>query len=172
MQVSPARIVVQSPAVQEGQPIPREHTADGPNTSPALSWSNVPAGAKELVVALVGLDDKPQVAERTPMLYWVVYNIRPTVTGLQAGFPAVEVITAPPELDGAFQAYTVFDRPGYRGPQPPPGMPYRYRFTVYALDMHIELEQALGANAVVRALAGHIIGEGGLVVTYERALRQ
>jgi len=171
MQAVPARIVVQSPALRDGQPIPRDYTADGPNTSPALSWSGVPANAKELVVALEGLDEHSPIASRNPMLYWVIYNIRPAVTGLQAGFPAVEVITAPPDLDGAFQAYTVFDRAGYRGPQPPVGQLYHYRFNVYALDVHLDLEQALGANDVVRAIGGHVIGEGGLTVTYERQLR-
>ena len=32
-------ITVTSPTVKEGQPVPRQHTPDGRNDSPALTWS-------------------------------------------------------------------------------------------------------------------------------------
>ncbi len=69
------RIIVESPTLKDGQPIPREYTADGRNTSPPLTWRNVPPGTKELVVAFIDQDERPQVLTRVPMLHWVVYNI-------------------------------------------------------------------------------------------------
>ena len=33
----PQRIIVESPTVKAGQPMPREHTADGANTSPTMA---------------------------------------------------------------------------------------------------------------------------------------
>ena len=49
-----ATIVVESPVLKANQPIPRDYTADGRNMSPPLTWSNLPAGTKELAVRLRG----------------------------------------------------------------------------------------------------------------------
>ena len=170
-QTQPQRIEIQSPTLRAGQPVPIEHTADGPNTSPALTWSNVPAGAKELVVAVEDQDADTKVPSLIPLLHWVVYRIPPAAKGLAAAFPPQEVINAPQELFGACQAYTVFDTPGYRGPQPYPGELHHYRFSVYALDAQLNLEPGLGANEVLRAIKGHIIGQGDMIVTFERKPR-
>ena len=43
-QAEPQKITVSSPVLKDGQPMPKDYTADGKNISPPLSWSNVPAG--------------------------------------------------------------------------------------------------------------------------------
>src|SRR6187397_3056268 len=43
-------ITVTSPTVKEGQPVPRQHTPDGRNDSPAITWSGVPSAARSLMV--------------------------------------------------------------------------------------------------------------------------
>ena len=43
-------IVVESSTMQPGQPIPRDHSPDGRNESPPLSWRNLPAAARQLAV--------------------------------------------------------------------------------------------------------------------------
>lgn len=166
--VKPAPLIVESTVLREGQPIPQEYTTDGRNLSPPLSWRNVPPAAKELVVAVEDLDFRTDIPAQRPMMHWVIYSIPPIARRLEEGFPTMEALTAPPELDGAYQAYTAFDRAGYQGPRPDPGERHRYRFSVYALDQPLGLESGRSARAVMEAIDGHVIAEGHLTVTYER----
>lgn len=170
-QKRPAQIVVEAPALKAGAAVPRDYTADGHDRSPALNWHDVPPATRELAVVMVDLDETSPVTPGQPIIHWVVYRIRPTVTALKAGLPVQEFVLLPPDTDGAFQAYTMYDAAGYRGPQPPPGKAHRFTFTVYALDRPLGLPQAAAASQVVKAIAGHVIGEGSIVVTYQRKPR-
>src|SRR5438477_1652229 len=147
-----ARIVVESAEMKSGQPVPKEHTADGRNTSPSLAWRTVPNGARELAVAMIDQDYRPPVATTVPMIHWLVYGIKPGVHELAGGMPDVQAIMAPPELAGAYQAHTVFDQFGYRGPQPPPGELHHYQFTVFALDKPLGLAQGTPASDVWKTM--------------------
>lgn len=167
-QTAPAAIMVASPVMKDGQPMPAEYTADGRNVSPSLTWSGVPAGAKELAVVMTNEDHVWAVPSPVPLMHWVLFGIKPTVTELAEGMPVQEILPAPPDLAGAFQAHTTFDANGYRGPQPPVGQTHRYRFRVLALDTQIDLPPGAPASEVWQALQGHIIGEGSLVVPYAR----
>jgi phosphatidylethanolamine-binding protein (PEBP) family uncharacterized protein len=40
-------VTIRSPAFGDGQPIPKPFTGDGEDISPSLTWSGVPAAAKE-----------------------------------------------------------------------------------------------------------------------------
>jgi len=167
-QAAPAVIKVESPVMQDGQPMPIEYTADGRNVSPSLKWSGVPAAAKELAIVMTNEDHVWATPSPVPLMHWVIFGIKPTVTELAEGMPVQEILPAPPELAGAFQAHTTFDANGYRGPQPPVGQTQRYRFRVLALDRQIDLPPGSPASQVWQALQGHIIGEGSLVVPYTR----
>jgi hypothetical protein len=169
MAADPQPIVVSSPTLRVGQPMPREHTADGRNTSPAVMWRGAPGATKQLVVSFQDDDEMVPPPLKPPFLHWVVYNIPPEAKELPAGIPFAELLTAPPDLVGAAQAYTAFSYPGYRGPQPPPGDLHHYRLTVFALDRDLMLKTGLFANAVLDALADDVIGKGELAVTYRRA---
>ena len=79
-QGTPQTITVTSPTVKEGQPVPRQHTPDGRNDSPALSWSGVPSSARSLMVFC----EDPDVGNPPPFVHWVVYNIP---ADRQADFP-------------------------------------------------------------------------------------
>lgn len=170
-QVAPAVITVESPVMRDGQPMPVEYTADGRNVSPSLAWRGVPPGAKELVVVMTNEDHVWTVPSPVPLMHWVMYGIKPGVTGLAEGMPVQEILHAPPDLAGAFQAHTTFDANGYRGPQPPPGQTQRYRFRVVALDRPIDLPPGSPASQVWQAMEGHIIGDGSLTVSYARTPR-
>jgi phosphatidylethanolamine-binding protein (PEBP) family uncharacterized protein len=63
---------------------------------------------------------------------------------------------------------THLSRDGYSGPRPIPGHgPHRYRFHVLAVDRRVPDEVTSG-NALLRAIAGHVVARGTLVGTYER----
>jgi Raf kinase inhibitor-like YbhB/YbcL family protein len=160
---------VTSPTLREGQAMPAEHTADGRNVSPGLAWEGVPASAVELALVVTDEDHVWAVPTPVPMMHWVMFGIRQTVRELVAGMPTMEILPAPAELAGAFQAHTTFDVTGYRGPQPPMGQTHRYRFRILALDKAIELDPGAPASEVWKAIQGHIVGEGSLTVPYSRA---
>ena len=52
----PLNITVESAAFKNGQAIPKQYTIDGDNISPPLSWRNLPATTKQLVVSAEDLD--------------------------------------------------------------------------------------------------------------------
>ena len=163
---TPAAITVTSTTLKANETIPKDHTADGKNVSPALAWSGAPAGTRQFALVF---DDPDVVFGGQSFVHWVVYKIPGTAKGLPADLPIDAVmLTTPPELAGAIQGLSGFKRPFYRGPAPPPGKPHHYTFTVYALDAELPLEPGLTRNQLMEAMKGHIIGQGSLVAIYER----
>ncbi len=171
-QATPAKIVVSSATIKSMEVIPADHTADGKNTSPALAWSGAPAATREFALIM----DDPDAPMPQPFVHWVIYKIPGTATGLPEALPAGPVSAA--GLSGALQGLTGFDAfrrantpptpPGYRGPAPPPGKPHHYTFTVYALDAPLDAGEGLNKATLLKAMEGHIIGQGQLVGLYER----
>ena len=166
-QGAPQSIAVTSPTLKDGQPVPRQHTPDGRNDSPALSWSGVPASARSLMVFC----EDPDAGNPPPFVHWVVYNIPATAKGLPEALPIDPEVPMTPDLAGAVQGTNGFRRQIYRGPAPPPGKPHSYHFVVYALDTTISPKPnaaPLGRAELLDAAKGHILGRGELVATYER----
>src|SRR5262245_66476428 len=90
---TPATITVTSPTLKANEVVPIDHTADGKNLSPALSWSGAPAATKQFAL----IYDDPDVAFGTPpqtFVHWVVYKIPGTAKGLPAELPMDAVLTA------------------------------------------------------------------------------
>ena len=59
----------------------------------------------------------------------------------------------------------------YDGPCPPPAfkpVSHTYVITVYALDAELPLAEGLNKADLLKAMEGHIIGQGSLVSIYER----
>ncbi len=59
-----------STSFKEGQPIPRQHTCDGVNISPALEWMGAPPTAKTFAI----ICDDPDAPSGT-WVHWVLYNL-------------------------------------------------------------------------------------------------
>jgi Raf kinase inhibitor-like YbhB/YbcL family protein len=163
-QAAPTAITVTSPTLKAGETIPKDHTADGRNVSPAFAWTGAPAATKQFALVF----DDPDVVFGNPpqsFVHWVIYKIPGTAKGLPAELPMGATLTDPA---GAIQGPSGFRQMGYRGPAPPPGKPHHYTFTVYALDAELPLAEGLNRNALMEAIKGHIIGQGSLVAIYER----
>jgi hypothetical protein len=167
-QASPAAaIVVTSPTLKNGEPMPRQHTPDGRNDSPALAWTGVPAGARELMVFC----EDPDAGNPPPYVHWVVYHIPATAKGLPEAMPIDPTTPLPADLKGTTQGTNGFRRAIYRGPAPPPGAPHHYHFVVCALDRAIDdppHTPPMTRAELLDAAKDHIVGKGELVVTYER----
>ena len=97
---------------KEGQAIPRTYTCDGVNVSPPLEWSGVPKTAKTVAI----IADDPDAPAGT-WVHWVLYNLPADNIGMVENMPATENLAA-----GGFQGKNDFEKIGYGGPCPPPGL--------------------------------------------------
>jgi Raf kinase inhibitor-like YbhB/YbcL family protein len=132
-----------SPDLPAGKPISEQFTANafgchGPNESPALKWSNAPAGTKSFAVTMFD----PYRPPASGWWHWVVYDIPATTTELprKAGQPGNSGMP-----QGARQAKPDGDAPEahYYGPCPDEGdPPHHYTITVYALSVdHLKVSE-------------------------------
>lgn len=136
--------------------------APGEGLSPAMRWTNVPAGTQSFVLNMRDLD---VARNRTTedQAHWIVWNIPATATGLSEGQPKGAQLP-----DGSWQHSATGLM--YRGPGAGANGPrHHYMFEIYALD--VKLNVTPGADAfesrakVFQAMQGHVLGKavyGGL----------
>ena len=148
-----ATFTLTSPAFAEGGSIPRQHTCDGQDASPPLSWSDVPPDAAALALVM----DDPDAGG---FVHWVLFNLDTTATGsIPMGYSA--------SPDAAPQGRNDFGRTGYGGPCPPSGT-HHYVFRLLALDTELPLAGTPSAAQLQGAAQGHVLGEARLTGTYRR----
>ena len=149
---------VTSPAFAEGAEIPERFTCDGEDASPPLRWSGGPDRTRSYAL-IVDDPDAPGGA----FVHWVVYDISSDATGLPEGISSTETIAT-----GGSQGVNGFGRVGYGGPCPPRGGPHRYFFMLFALDGELDLQAGATRSDLLRAMNGHVVGQGSLMGTYQR----
>ncbi len=147
-----------STAFEAGAAIPRKFTCDGPDVSPALAWSELPAGTQSLALIM----DDPDAPVGT-WVHWVLYDLPATTRELPENAPKQEELSS-----GARQGRNDFRRVGYGGPCPPPGPAHRYFFKLYALDAKLNLKPGAAKAEVEKAMQGHILAQGELIGRYKR----
>jgi len=157
-EVAVKKIEVRSSAFGEGERIPSEFTCDGANVSPPIVWSGIPPHTQSIAIIV----DDPDVPSGD-WAHWVIYDLPPSLMGIQAGAPASEKLPA-----GGIQGRTNFGRIGYGGPCPPKGA-HRYFFKVYTLDAMLHLKSGATKKELLEAMRGHVLGEGALMGRYERS---
>ena len=148
---------VTSPAFAEGAEIPERFTCDGEDTSPPLRWSGGPDRTRGYALIVDDTD-----APGGLFVHWVVYDISSDATGLPEGIPSAETAA------GGSQGVNGFGRAGYGGPCPPRGGPHRYFFQLFALDGELDLQAGATRSDLLRAMNGHVVGQGSLMGTYQR----
>ena len=151
-----------SASFAHGAPIPVRHTCDGANTSPPLSWSAVPDGAKSLALIVDDPDAPDPKAPKRIWVHWVLYNIPPSQRELLEGG------SRSPVPRHAREGLNDGGNPGYDGPCPPIGR-HRYFHTLYALDTVLpDLGQGATRKDLDAAMQGHILASAQLMGTYAR----
>jgi Raf kinase inhibitor-like YbhB/YbcL family protein len=152
----------------DGGQVPVKYTQAAPGVpngeglSPAITWTNVPAGTQSFVL---NMHDMEVVRNKTTddQAHWVVWNIPAASTGLPEGVPKGSQLA-----DGSYQISATGTM--YRGPGAPAnGPPHHYMFEVYALDTKLDVQPTADAFEtranVMKAMQGHILGKavyGGL----------
>ena len=136
---------------------------EGGNVSPALSWSNAPAGTKSFALTVYD----PDAPTGSGWWHWVMFNIPATVTSLPLGVGNPASGQTP---KGAVQSKTDFGKPGYGGPCPPQGdKPHRYIFTVYALKVDkIDADENASGALVGFMLNANKLDKASFTATYGR----
>ena len=153
----PGSIIVTSTAFKNGQAIPDKY-ATTLDVSPPVEWSNVPAGAKSLVLLMEDADSPPP----DPFVHWVIYNIPPTVSGLPENLPHLKKLKVPL---GPIQGKNSRHREGYGHPTPPGDKVHHYHFEVYALDDVLPAESGYNKSQVITEMSGHVLAKGELIGT-------
>lgn len=144
---------IRSPAFGAHGQIPDRHANSGDDVSPALEWSNVPDGTKELVL----ICHDPDAPLARGFTHWVVYGIPADAAGIP---------------EGGGDEFTVGSNAlgdqKYMGPAPPPDHgPHHYYFWLYALDTELDDSPGLTADQVLDKIDGHIIEQARVVGTYQ-----
>ncbi len=199
---------VTSTSFKDGSPIPAEfafcamdpktHATLSQNRNPQLAWSGAPAGTKSFAIICHDPDVPskgddvnregrvvPATLARVDFFHWVLADLPPSVTKVDAGEFASSV--TPKGKPGPAAAHSsrqgVNDYTnwfagdqdmggnyfGYDGPCPPwnDEIPHRYVFTVFALDVAVLGVEGTFTGAQAReAMKGHILGEASLTGRY------
>jgi Raf kinase inhibitor-like YbhB/YbcL family protein len=160
---------IQSDDIAAGQAIPQRFAFNGfgctgQNLSPALAWSNPPAGTKGFAVMV---HDADAVTGGAGFWHWAVVNLPAATSGLARGAGTADGQTMP---ETARQIATDFGMPGWGGPCPPAGdKPHRYTFTVYALKVDkLDLPPNATASFSGFMVNANAIGKASFTSTYGR----
>ena len=133
--------------------------------SPALTWTNVPAGTVSFVLNM----RDPDVARNKTsedQVHWLVWGIPGTAKGLAEGQPK-----GPTLPDGSQQISATGQV--YRGPGAPAAGPrHHYTLELFALDTKIDVKPGADAwdtrTAVYAAMQGHVLGKAVYVGLFRR----
>jgi len=152
-------LVLKSDAFVNGQSIPAKYSCIGKNVSPALNWSDPPAGTQSFALIV----DDPDAPMGT-WVHWVLFNIPAGQRSLAEDLPVTG------KNDGAGAIYFGENSSGntrYDGPCPPSGT-HRYYFKLYALDTLVDLLPGATKEELLKAMQGHILAQGELMGTFSK----
>ena len=158
---APENFTLTSPAFDHGAPIPDKHRGRlfGANISPALNWTQPPAGTAELVLIV----QDPDVPFGKPATHALTLGIDPSLNGIPEN-----ALTNPSPISGIRHGKGALGRRGWAGPLPIRSHgPHAYVFQLFALDQATGLPASFTLDDVLAAIKGHVIGRARLDGTYE-----
>jgi hypothetical protein len=148
-----------SSAFENNSKIPAKYTCDGENINPPLSFSDIPANAKSLVLIVDDPDAPNETASNAAdaFVHWILFNIDPETIELKENS----------SLQGqALRGKTSAGKTDYVGACPPSGT-HRYFFKLYALDTVLNLTNSDKAT-LEKEMQGHILDSAELIGLYSR----
>ena len=100
-------------------------------------------------------------------MHWLLYDLPKDLSELPEAVARSETLEGG-GIHGLCWGVESFSRIGYYGPCPPPGLPHRYSFRLYALDGMLGLPPQATKRQVVDAMKGRVLAEARLVGLYGR----
>ena len=154
-------LILISTSFSHNAEIPIQHTCEGQDISPGLSWTGVPTNTKSLVLIVDDPDAPDPDAPKITWVHWMLYNIPSEINGMHEGVGKKELPL------GTLQGLNDWQRTGYGGPCPPIGR-HRYFHKLYALDTLLPNLKQPTKTILVKAMEGHIIDHAELIGHYRR----
>lgn len=173
-------LVVTSPAFTNNTPIPVRYTCKGAEFSPPLNITNIPEGAKSLVIIVEDPDVIQTVTEqkvcvrkkkgknskqkispmatvqvKQPFTHWLIWNI--DVNGGKI----------PENFKNDNEGLNGSNDIGYKALCPPEGT-HHYHFKVYALDTKLNIGKKTDKACLEKVMQGHILAWGELVGIFNK----
>jgi hypothetical protein len=152
-----SKMQLKSDAFDAGGAIPKKHTGEGDDVSPALKWEGAPEGTKAFAVICHDPDAPLIKGNAYGFVHWVLYNLPADTTQLAEG------------SDAGTAGKNDFDKQGYGGPMPPEGHgTHHYYFWIRALDQETKLDAGLTLWELLAKIEPNVIGMNRLIGTYRR----
>jgi Raf kinase inhibitor-like YbhB/YbcL family protein len=151
-------LTLTSSAFDAGGAIPGNHTCEGSDVSPPLSWSGIPANTRSLALIVDDPDAPDPAAPKRTWVHWVLYNIPPGADGLPLDAKLLP--------NGTQEGTNDWQRTGYGGPCPPIGR-HRYFHKLYALDVILPDLARPTKTQLEHAMQGHVLAHVELIGTYQ-----
>jgi Raf kinase inhibitor-like YbhB/YbcL family protein len=163
-----AVFTITSSSFKDGQMLAKKNAGNnksnpncvGDNVSPALSWTNAPAGTTSF--ALVMTDPE---GRGTGVDHWISYGIPASVTGFAEG-------EVGKQTDKFVGGKSTMNLPHYFGPCTPPNQsPHHYTFILIATDLDPKaLPPGLTRLELFEKLNGHVKGSTGIIGLFKNPL--
>lgn len=160
----PTPMVLTSSSFTDGGVIPDKYTQAAPGgapVSPALAWTNAPAGTQSFALIMHDPDTAPGKSS-ADILHWMAFNIPATATALSEGVPNAAQLP-----DGTVQPNARNGKPGFMGPGAR-GAYHHYTIELFALDTKLNLSPEATRSDVMAAMDGHVIGKTALEGRFHR----
>jgi Raf kinase inhibitor-like YbhB/YbcL family protein len=152
-----AKLQLTSSSFEADSALPAKYTCDGTDVSPALAWTEPPAGTQSFALVV----DDPDVPKKT-VIHWLIYDLPAVTRELPEGVPTKANLP-----DGSRQGKNDHGKIGYSGPCPPPGAAHHYFFKLYALDYKTGLKPKATVADVEKAIKGHILAQAELIARFQ-----
>jgi Raf kinase inhibitor-like YbhB/YbcL family protein len=146
-------LILESPAFENGEKIPKKYGYKNTNTSPPLKIKGIPQNTKSLALIM----DDPDAVDVVGKIWvhWTLWNIAPNITEIKEN----SIPT------GSIEGKTDFEEIGYGGPAPP-DKEHTYIFKLYALDDKLTLNEGASKTDVEKSMKNHILAEARLEGKY------
>lgn len=146
-------MIIESPALFDKGKLPKRYSCDGENVNPPLIFKEIPQNASSLAIVFEDLDAVFGFYD-----HWILWNIPPYISYIKEN--------SVPE--GAVLGRGSFNAKYYRGPCPRVPHIHKYLFTVFALDVILDIKAGSKRNRLEEAMTNHIIDCGKLRTFYFR----
>lgn len=150
---------VTADSFRHGEEMPRRHTCEGADVSPALQWTGAPDQTHAFALICADPD-----APGGTFYHWGLWGLPVFMDRLPEGYGG-----SGPHL-GVHAAVNDFGSSGYRGPCPPHGHGrHHYRFIIYALDtVELPTDERLTCKKLEALARRHALATGEVVGTFAR----
>jgi Raf kinase inhibitor-like YbhB/YbcL family protein len=153
----PKTLILRSISFSMSGDIPAAYTCKGEGVSPEVSWEGTPDKALSYVLLATDWDGPTPRLRLGNFTHWILYNIPREVHEIKSAATPAELMQEKIQIGNNSSGAAV-----YMPPCPPLGK-HRYIFRLYALDVPQIQPASQDRNAVMDAMAGHVLAYGEIV---------